>query len=144
MRKIEKEASVAMRAGFTLMEILVAVAIIGILGTAAVQGITGYIDKARKTTAKESCDNIKNACTTYHMNKGKWPNDLKVLTEEHGDEEAILPGGEDILNDPWGTAYKYERKGSKVVIISAGPDGQFGNEDDLRSDRKLNATSKED
>ncbi len=134
MKETEKTAVQTLRAGFTLMEILVAVAIIGILGAVAVQTITGNIEKAKVTAAKESCANIANAVTSYYLDNKKYPNDLKDLITAKGDDEPILQGGEGALEDPWGNEYKYERKGKRIVVISAGPDGEFGNDDDLRSD----------
>jgi len=130
----EKKTANAMRAGFTLMEILVAVAIIGILGTVAVQQVTGNIERAKLTAAKESVDNIANAVTSYYLANKKYPNDLKDLIKENSDGEAILSGGEGALEDPWGTEFKFEKKGKKYVVVSAGPDMEFGGEDDIRSD----------
>lgn len=138
MKQQEKKIAATMRAGFTLMEILVAVAIIGILGTVAVQSVTSNIEKAKKTAAADSVKNIAAAITTYYLNNRKMPNDLKDLIKEEGDEEAIIPGGEGALEDPWGTTYKLEWKGSskkRFAVISAGPDGEFGNDDDIRSDK---------
>jgi len=134
MNETEKKTTTTMRAGFTLMEILVAVAIIGILGTVAVQSVTSNIEKAKQTAADESVRNIANAVTQYYLANKKYPNDLKELTVAKGDEEPVLSGGEGALEDPWGNEYKYEKKGKKFVIISAGPDGEFGNDDDSRSD----------
>jgi type II secretion system protein G len=135
MRKQEERTAVALRAGFTLMEILVAVAIIGILGTVAVTNIISNIEKAKGTAAKASVDNISNAVTQYYLSNKKYPSTLRDLIQERGDDEAILKGGEGALEDPWGTEYKYEKKGArKFVVISAGPDTEFGTDDDVRSD----------
>jgi len=135
MKSEEKKSALAMRAGFTLMEILVAVAIIGILGTVAVQSIVSNLERAKQTAAKESVDNISNAITSYYLANKKYPSDLRDLIKENGDDEPILKGGEGALEDPWGTEYKLEKKGSRrFVVISAGPDAEFGNDDDIRSD----------
>ena len=135
MSRTENTAALTLRSGFTLMEILVAVAIIGILGTVAVTNITGNIEKAKLTAAKESCDNIANAVTSYYLNYKKYPTSLNDLVTAKGDDDPILQGGEGALEDPWGTEYKMEKKGkNRIVIISAGPDGEFGGEDDIRSD----------
>lgn len=142
MRNEENEMAVAMRAGFTLIEILVAVAIIGILGAVAVVNVTSNIESAKITAAQESVNNLKNAVTTYYLKNKKYPTDLKDLIKEDSNGESVLEGGEGALEDPWGSEFKYERKGSKIVIISAGPDGEFGGEDDIRSD-KIKKTKKD-
>ena len=131
----EKTVAAAMRAGFTLIEILVAVAIIGILGTVAVMNITANLEKAKMTAAKEAVNNIKAAVTNYYLQYKKYPSDLNALIEKKGDDEPVLDGGEGALEDPWLTDYKYEKNGKNIVIISAGPDRDFGTDDDIRSDK---------
>lgn len=134
MRNEENKAVLAMRAGFTLIEILVAVAIIGILGAVAVTNVIASIEKAKQTAAKEAVGVMSNAVTQYYLQYKKYPNDLSDLIRENGDSEPILDGGEGALEDPWGTEYKLEKKGKRYVIVSAGPDMEFGNDDDIRSD----------
>ena len=133
-KEVEAKVATAMRAGFTLIEILVAVAIIGILGTVATVSIPKILENAKIKAAKSGVDSLKNAVVTYNIEKGKYPSDLKALVEASGDDDPVVEGGEGALYDPWGVEYKYERKGKKIVVISAGPDGEFGGEDDIRSD----------
>ncbi len=142
-RETENEVVSAMRAGFTLIEILVAVAIIGILGTTAAIGIPRMLNNAKINAAKVGVDNLKGALVAYNIEKGKYPNDLKALVESSGDEDPIVDGGEAALFDPWGVEYKYERKGKRFVVISAGPDGEFGGDDDIRSDKSTKAGGKD-
>lgn len=130
--KNEKEVGALMREGFTLIEILVAVAIIGILGTVATISITKSLDKARVTAAQDAVRNIHSACETYKMSTKKYPSDLGALVSG---EDPYLQGGEGALEDPWGNDYRMEKKGKNIVIISNGPDGESGNDDDVRSDK---------
>lgn len=130
--KTEKETGALMREGFTLIEILVAVAIIGILGTVATISITRSLDKAKVTAAQEAVRNIHSACETYKMSTKKYPSDLNALVSG---EDPYLQGGEGALEDPWGNDYRMEKKGKNIAIVSNGPDGESGNDDDIRSDK---------
>ena len=136
MHKTKNSAVLAAQRGFTLVELLVVVAILGILGAVAVTNVTGHIESTRITAAKTAVDNIKGAVTTWMLNKKKAtpPSDLSVLVKADGDEEPALDGGEGALVDPWDSDFKIEVKGKRFVIISAGPDTEFGTEDDIRSD----------
>ena len=63
-------------------------------------------------------------------------------SETLAEEEAIIKGGEGALVDPWGQEYKLVTKGKKYYVVSAGPDGSFDTEDDIRSDRYDNKKEK--
>lgn len=137
MHRTENLTVSAAKRGFTLVELLVVVAILGILGAIGIQGVTSKIESTRKTAAKTAVDNIKGAITSYMIDKKKStpPSDLRVLIEPNGDEDPYLEGGEGALVDPWDNDFRIEVKGKRFVVISNGPDGSPGTEDDIRSDK---------
>ena len=143
MKEKENILVETVRRGFTLIELLIVVAIIGILAGIGVPAVTGHIENTRKTAAKTSVDNIEGAIASSMIakNKSTPPTDLKVLIDDNGDDPPFLNGGEGALYDPWDTEFKLEVKGKRFVVISAGPDAQFGTEDDIRSD-KIEKTKK--
>ena len=126
----KRTAREALRQGFTLIEILVVVAIIGMLGAVAVPAYINYLADARRETTRALIKSVDDALVTYNAKHGgKYPDSLDVLTQETEDEDAILQGG---IDDPWGNELKYEKRGKKrPLLTSAGPDGEFGTDDDI-------------
>lgn len=135
MRKEENIVVSSMKSGFTLVELLVVVAILGILGTIAIQNVTEHLKTANITAAQASVKSLSEAVTSYYIKNKKLPNSLNQLVEGSDDDPPILEGGEGALIDPWDNEYTFETHGKRFVIISAGPDGEKGTEDDIRSDK---------
>ena len=125
-----RTAREALRQGFTLIEILVVVAIIAMLGAVVVPNLMGGLDDSRQTAAREVIQSVETALNMYRMKHGgAYPDSLDVLTQETEDEDALLQGD---YVDPWGVEIKYERRGKKrPLLTSAGPDKDFGTEDDI-------------
>ena len=124
-----RTAREALRQGFTLIEILVVVAIIGMLGAVAVPAYMSYLADARITTTRSLIKNIEDACQMYNMKHGgKYPSQLSELQEGDDDNPPLIDGG---IEDPWGNEIKYERKGKRIYLTSFGPDGEEGTEDDI-------------
>lgn len=120
-----------LRAGFTLVELLLVISIIGILGTIAVVNFGDVGGKARVTATQETMRNICQALEVYKTNvgKGKYPKTLDELTVGINDERPMLEQG--ALNDAWGNLFDYKAEGKKFSLRSAGPDEQMNTEDDL-------------
>ena len=129
-KKTLNEIARKAKEGFTLIEILVVVAIIGMLGAVAVPAYINYLADARIETTRALIKSVEDALVTYNSkNSGKYPDSLEVLTQETEDADAILQGD---YVDPWGNEIKYEKRGNKrPLLTSAGPDGEFWTQDDI-------------
>lgn len=87
------------RAGFTLIEILLVVVIIGILVGVAVPRFSGRTEEARKVSARNEMANIKTSLDMYELDNGKYPSSLGELVPKYMDK---MP------KDPWGNEYTYD------------------------------------
>jgi general secretion pathway protein G len=125
--------------GFTLIEIMVVVIIIGLLAAVVVPNFLGNVDKARVTKAKQDIQAIETALTMYKLDNFNYPNGeagLKALVEKPNDPNVKnwRPGGYlehgRLPKDPWGNEYLYQYPGTHgdVDIYSLGADGQPGGE----------------
>ena len=119
------------KSGFTLVEVLMVVAIIGLLAGIAAVGLRGHLIRAQIRTTKLTCENVKGAIATYEMEEGKMPPNLEALV-------APRPGGplldqDDAPTDAWGNELKFALGGGRIRVSSPGPGGSFGTEDDIRS-----------
>lgn len=136
MKKENKFAN-AVKRGFTLVELLVVVAILGILASGAVVYVPRFLESGEEGAAEKDVQALKTAVTQYYTDKRKYPDNLDVLVDTSGDKEPYIEGGEGALIDPWGNKYEIKFKGNKKnspYIVSGGPDGTIGTEDDIRSD----------
>jgi general secretion pathway protein G len=118
------------QSGFTLVELLMVVCILGILYAGAKLVFTGQDQEARITTTRASINTIEQAIQIFAMgHNGKLPDSLEELTQ--GTDDKPGPLKESALADSWGTPFQYTKQGKKVKLVSAGPDGDFGTEDDI-------------
>ncbi|MFC1462203.1 type II secretion system protein GspG [Verrucomicrobiota bacterium] len=118
-----------LRAGFTLIEVMLVVIIIGILATVVVTRFTGQGERARINATHLSIKNVCTAIDMYETDTGKLPSTLSDLTKETEDHGALLASAP---VDSWGTELQYKSTGKfSYEVRSAGPDTEFGNDDDL-------------
>lgn len=124
--------------GFTLIEIMVVVAILGILAALVVPKIMGRPDEARIVAAKQDIATIKQALNLYRLDNLRYPTteqSLQALVEKptSGPIPANWKAGgylERLPKDPWGAPYQYLSPGvhGEVDIFSLGADSEAGGE----------------
>jgi general secretion pathway protein G len=124
--------------GFTLIEVLVVIAILGILAALIVPKIMGRPDEARRVAARQDVATIMQALKLYRLDNGRYPTadqGLKALVEKPTSEPVPnnwKPGGylERLPNDPWDNPYQYLNPGvhGEIDVFSYGADGKPGGE----------------
>ncbi len=124
-------------AGFTLIEIMAVVLIIGLLSTIVGVSIFAQVDKGRVTAARTQIANLESVLELYRMDNAKYPTTeqgLDALINEAQDARNFPPGGylqkRRIPEDPWGNIYEYEQPGQNNThsfdLWSYGADGKPG------------------
>ncbi len=130
MKNRTKRPSPAGQSGFTLLEILIVLAIIGtIMGIVATQ-VMGKSEQANIKLASQGVINLQGAVTTYKLDTKKLPGSLQdLMTKPSGVKHWQGPyTSESSLNDPWDSPYQYRNPGEhgRYDIFSFGADGKAG------------------
>ncbi|MFO7871054.1 MAG: type II secretion system protein GspG [Kiritimatiellia bacterium] len=123
------------RSGFTLVEVLLVVAIIGVLATIGILSLPGRREEAMINATRGKIDVICTAVDVYEVDTGRYPPNLSALVNDDGSPNWHGPyvrGG--VPEDAWGTTFQFKTTGERTYrIVSAGPDRQFGTDDDITS-----------
>jgi general secretion pathway protein G len=104
--------------GFSFIEIMVVVVIMGLLASAVTVKVIGYMDTAKVNRAKSDIATIVDAVEAFHLKNGRYP------TNEEGLEKLPLKN----RLDPWGNTYEYNCPGhtEPFEVVSFGADGREG------------------
>ncbi len=136
MKKLLRAAACTAQRGFTLIELMVVLVIIGVLAALIVPNVIERADDARVTAARTDINNLMQALKLYRLDNQRYP------TAEQGLQALLVrptagpaapnwkPYVEKLPNDPWGHPYQYMNPGIKgeIDVLSLGADGQAGGE----------------
>ncbi len=123
------------QAGFSLMELLVALVILALVMGIVAPRVIGYLSRAKSQTAEAQVKNIQGALDLFLIDVGRYPTEsegLNALIEapagSAGWAGPYLDDSEEVPLDPWGNAYLYTstEDGLRVRVFSLGRDGTEG------------------
>lgn len=124
------------QAGFTLLEIMVVVVIIGLLAAIVAPNLIGNIDTAEVNAAKSELGQVRTQLDIYRMDNYRYPSTtegLEALVENPGDH--VAPNWRRYFDklplDPWGRPYEYRspgQGGAAYDLFTLGRDGREGGE----------------
>src|SRR5690606_6629008 len=116
--------------GFTIIELLIVMAILGMLAVMVAPNLFNQADSARRDAVLSQISQIGSALDTYRLDIGSYPDDLEALMTNSSGRSTwngpYLNGN--VPTDPWGNEYQYSSEGTSYTLISYGADGRSGGE----------------
>ncbi len=131
---LDKPLALRFSSGFTLLELLVVVAIIGLLAAYVGPRYVSQLNKSEVTSARTQIEALARAVESYRLDTGVYPGTepgLKVLVQAPANQPRWRGPylQKDVPLDPWGNAYVYRRvagNGRDYELLSYGRDGRPG------------------
>lgn len=134
--KAKKNYLMRRRSGFTLIEIMVVVVILGLLAALVVPRIGPQVAEAQRTATRTQIKSIEDALEMYRMHNGFYPSTQQGLealvtapttspVPKHYQDGGYL---KKVPEDSWGNPFVYRNQNGRITITSYGPDGEEGGE----------------
>ncbi|MCC2595583.1 type II secretion system major pseudopilin GspG [Pusillimonas sp. MFBS29] len=133
--RIIQQTAASRQSGFSLIEIMVVVVIMGIMAALIVPNVMDRPDQARAVAARQDIGALMQALKLYRLDNGRYPTAEQGLEALVGKSPAAQAAGtrsymDRLPNDPWGTPYQYLNPGvhGEIDVFSLGADGRTGGE----------------
>ncbi len=142
LRRLDRDRSAT--AGFTLLELIVVITIIGIIASMVVVRTSGFVGKSRVTTATADIEAILRVAEAIYTESGRYPESIEDMIDAKDPEGRSYSATlDEYPKDPWGNEYVYEILDDGPVVTCYGADGEPGGEKDnadiIRPDREAGA-----
>jgi len=117
--------------GFTIIELLIVMAILGMLAVMVAPNLFNQADSARRDAVLSQISSLGSALDAYRLDIGQYPDSMEGLVRDNSGRSTwngpYLRG--ELPVDPWGNEYQYESNGREYTLMSYGADGREGGED---------------
>jgi general secretion pathway protein G len=125
-----KQANLRRSGGFTIIELLIVMAILGMLAVMVAPNLFNQADSARRDAALSQIASLSSALDAHRLDVGRYPDSLEGLVRNTSGRDAwngpYLRGN--VPMDPWGNPYQYSSDGRNFELYSFGADGRPGGE----------------
>jgi len=126
LEDLRRLAAAQRELGMTLIEIMIVVVIMALVATGVGIAVVPQLQKAKMKQAESGVETVRTAVQLYVAT-----NNAECATMDQLIEDKAIDKNK-ATTDPWDHAYRIECDGTDINVISAGPDGEFDTEDDIK------------